>query len=147
MEATGTYGEALAACLHQASLLVSVVNPAIIKAFASTEMSRTKTDKRDATLIALYCLKHRPPAWSPPPSEISELQALVRRLEALIEMLQQERNRLSAGILSASLKESVEQHIVYLVEQITQTQSLIKDHIDENPTLKQRRNLLTSILG
>ena len=147
MEATGTYGEALAAYLHRAGHLISVVNPAIIKAFASTEMSRTKTDKRDATLIALYCLKHQPSAWAPPPPEISELQALVRRLDALIEMLQQERNRLSAGIISASVKESVEQHIDHLDEQITHTQTLIRDHIDQHPTLKQQCDLLNSIPG
>lgn len=147
MEATGTYGEALAVYLHEAGHLVSVVNPAIIKAFASTEMSRTKTDKADASLIARYCQKHQPPAWTPPPPEISELQALVRRLEALLEMLQQERNRLAAGIGSPSVKESVEQHIDYLNEQITHTQSLIRDHIDLNPTLKQQHDLLTTIPG
>lgn len=147
MEATGTYGEALAAYLHQAGQIVSIVNPAIIKAFASTEMSRTKTDKADSSLIARYCLKHRPDAWTPAAPEISELQALVRRLEALLEMLQQERNRLAGGISSASVKESVEQHIAYLNEQITNTQSLIKDHIDQNSGLRQRRDLLTSIPG
>ncbi|MGA9770847.1 MAG: transposase, partial [Blastocatellia bacterium] len=147
MEATGTYSEALAVYLHEAGHLVSVVNPAIIKAFASTEMSRTKTDKADASLIARYCQKHQPPAWTPPPPEISELQALVRRLEALLEMLQQERNRLAAGIGSPSVKESVEQHIDYLNEQITHTQSLIRDHIDLNPTLKQQHDLLTTIPG
>lgn len=147
MEATGTYGDALATYLHQAGHIVSVVNPAIIKAFASTEMIRTKTDKADAGLIARYCLKHRPPAWNPPPPEISELQALLRRLDALLDMLQQERNRLSAGIESASVKASLEQHINYLNEQITHTQSLIRDHIDQNPTLKQQRDLLRSIPG
>ena len=147
MEATGTYGDALAAYLHEAGYVVSVVNPAIIKAFASTEMMRTKTDKADASLIARYCQKHQPSAWSPPPPEISELQALVRRLEALLEMHQQERNRFGAGIASLSVKESVEQHIDYLNEQITHTQSLIRDHIDRNPTLKQRRDLLTTIPG
>jgi len=147
MEATGTYGEALAAYLHSAGHLVSVVNPAIIKAFASTEMSRTKTDKTDAGLIARYCQKHQPPAWSPPPPEISELQALARRLEALLEMLQQERNRLSAGIQSASVREGVEQHIDYLDGQISHTQSLIRGHIDQYPSLKQQRDLLTSIPG
>jgi transposase len=147
LEATGTYSEALAAYLHQAGHRVSVVNPAIIKSFASTEMSRTKTDKRDASLIALYCLKHQPQAWRPPPPEISELQALVRRMDALLEMLQQERNRLWAGIVSASVKESVEQHIAYLSQQITHTQSLIKGLIEQNPTLKQRRELLSSIPG
>jgi len=147
LEATGAYGDALASYLHQAGHLVSVVNPAIIKAFASTEMSRTKTDKADASLIARYCQKHKPAVWTPPPPEISELQALVRRLEALLDMLQQERNRLAAGIQSPSVKESVEQHIGYLNEQITRTQSLIKDHIDLNPTLRHRRDLLTSIPG
>jgi len=147
LEATGTYGEALAAYLHAAGHRVSMVNPAIIKAFAATEMSRTKTDKADAALIARYCLKHQPPAWAPPPPEITELQALVRRLEALLEMRQQERNRLAAGIASASVKAGVQQHIAYLDEQIAQTESLIKDHIDSNPTLKQQCDLLTSIPG
>jgi transposase len=147
LEATGTYGEALAVYLHKAGHLVSVVNPAIIKAFAATEMSRTKTDKADASLIARYCHKHQPPAWTPPPPEISELQALVRRLEALLEMLQQERNRLSAGIESTSVKASVEQHIAYLDEQIAHTQALIRDHIEGHPPLKQQRDLLRSIPG
>jgi transposase len=147
LEATGTYGEALAAYLHAAGHLVSMVNPAIIKAFAATEMSRTKTDKADAALIARYCLKHQPLAWAPPPPEISELQALVRRLEALLEMRQQERNRLAAGIASASVTASVQQQMAYLNEQVAQTESLIKDHIDSTPTLKQQCDLLTSISG
>jgi transposase len=90
MEATGTYSDALAYYLHAAGHIVSVVNPAVIKAFAQSQMSRTKTDKADATLIARYCQMHRPAAWAPPPPEISELQALLRRLEALIDMRQQE---------------------------------------------------------
>jgi transposase len=147
MEATGTYGQALASYLHSSGHIVSVVNPAVIKAFASTELSRTKTDKTDAGLIARYCHKHQPPAWSSPPPEISELQALARRLEALLEMLQQERNRLSAGISSALVKGGVEQHIAYLDSQITHTQSLIRVHIDKSPSLKQQRDLLTSIPG
>jgi transposase len=50
MEATGTYADALASYLHSAGHTVSVVNPAVIKAFAQSEMSRTKTDKADASL-------------------------------------------------------------------------------------------------
>jgi transposase len=147
MEATGSYGEALAAYLYSAGHRVSIVNPAVIKAFAATEMSRTKTDKTDAGLIARYCLKHQPPAWSPPPPEISELQALVRRLEALLEMRQQESNRLEAGIAAQVVRESVADHIDYLDQQIKQTHSLIKDHIDRHPKLKQQRDLLSSIPG
>ena len=49
LEATGTYGEALSLFLHQAGHTVSVVNPAAIKAFAQSRLSRTKTDRVDAT--------------------------------------------------------------------------------------------------
>ncbi len=56
LEATGTYGEALALRLHEAGCIVSVVNPAAIKAFAASRLSRTKTDKVDAALIARFCL-------------------------------------------------------------------------------------------
>lgn len=147
IESTGTYSDALALYLHAAGHRVSVVNPSVIKAFAKTRMSRTKTDKADATLIAGYCLKHQPPAWSPPPPEINELQAMLRRLEALMDMRQQESNRLEAGIPAASVKEGVIDHISYLDSQIAHTQSLIKDHIDNHPSLKQQRDLLSSIPG
>jgi transposase len=147
LEATGTYGEALALYLFKAGHIVSVVNPAIIKAFAKTEMTRTKTDKSDSSLIARYCYKHQPAAWARPPPEISELQALLRRLEALLEMRQQEANRLAAGLQAESVKDSVTDHIAYLDCQITHTQSLIRDHIDQNPSLKQQRDLLSSIPG
>ena len=121
MEATGTYGEALALYLLNSGHIVSVVNPAIIKAFAKTEMSRTKTDKADSSLIARYCLKYQPQAWAPPSPEISELQALLRRLEALLDMRQQETNRLSAGINAESVEKSVTDHIAYLDSQIAHT--------------------------
>jgi len=46
LEATGTYGEALAVYLFDASFTVSVVNPAQVKAFAVSRLTRTKTDTR-----------------------------------------------------------------------------------------------------
>ena len=86
LEATGTYGESLSLFLHQAGHTVSVVNPAAVKAFAASRLSRTKTDRVDAELIARFCLAQAPPAWTPLPQEVRELQALVRRLESLVEM-------------------------------------------------------------
>jgi transposase len=86
LEATGTYGNALSLFLHQAGHIVSVINPAAVKAFAQSRLSRTKTDRVDAELIARFCLAQAPPAWTPLPQEVRELQALVRRLESLIEM-------------------------------------------------------------
>jgi len=65
MEATGIYWEAVAVFLAEKDHAVSVVNPAQIKAFGSVVLSRTKTDKKDARLIARFCAKQQPPHWEP----------------------------------------------------------------------------------
>lgn len=147
LEATGTYGESLALFLHEAGHTVSVINPAATKAFAQSRLSRTKTDKVDAELIARFCQAQEPAAWSPPSTQVRELQALVRRLESLIEMRVAEDNRLSSGIRVEAVRHSVEEHLAYLNEQIKRTEELIRDHINNHPTLKQQSALLDSIPG
>jgi transposase len=147
LEATGTYGEALALFLHQAGHRVSVVNPAATKAFAGSRLSRTKTDRVDAELIARFCLAQEPPAWTPLAVEVRELQALVRRLESLIEMRVMEENRLSSGITVDSVRASVEELLNHLNEQIKRTEKLIREHLNQHPTLKRQSELLDSIPG
>jgi len=147
MEATGAYGEALALHLHHNEHLVSVVNPAAIKAFAGSRLSRTKTDKVDAELIARFCVAHQPLAWMPPAPEVRQLQALVRRLESLVEMRTMESNRLEAIITIDVVKASVQDHLAYLDRQIKQTETLIRTHINDHPRLKQQSELLDSIPG
>jgi transposase len=147
MEATGAYGDSLAAYLHERGHAVSVVNPAAIKAYAQSHLSRTKNDRVDAALIAGFCAERRPPAWEPPAPELRELQALVRRLESLVEMRTMEGNRLSSGIAVEAVRESVEEHVAYLAGQIERTEKLIRSHIDNHPGLKRQRELLDSIPG
>lgn len=147
LEATGTYGEPLALFLFEAGFVVSVVNPAAVRAFANAGLSRTKTDKVDAELIARFCLAQQPKAWQPPAPELRELQALVRRLESLVEMRSMEENRLSSGVSTAAVRQSLEEHIVYLLEQIKQTEALIRQHINDHPALKEQSDLLDSIPG
>lgn len=147
LEATGTYGEALATYLSDAGHVVSVINPALIKAYAQSQLSRTKTDKADATLIARFCQERKPPQWQPLPAEVRELQALVRRLESLLEMQQMEVNRLEAGVTALLLRESLTEHIAFLDEEINHTTALIRQHIDQHPRLREQRELLVSIPG
>jgi transposase len=75
-----------------------VVNPAKINAFAKSELSRARTDKADGKLIARYAATLHPPI--PPPENIRRLQALVRRVEYLLEMIQMGRNRLGDSLRS-----------------------------------------------
>jgi len=152
LEATGTYGETLAAVLVTAGHTVSIVNPAQIKAFAQSQLSRTKTDKADAILIARFCQSYRPPAWTPQTPAVRELQALVRRLESLSEMFHMEKNRLEknrlkAGGLTQTVANSIQEHLNFLETAIKQTREQIKNHIDQDPFLKEQKELLVSIPG
>jgi transposase len=147
LEATGTYGDALATWLYDAGHVVSVVNPAIIHAYARTQLARSKTDRLDAELIARFTATQQPPAWTPPAPEIRQLQALVRRLDALQGMRTQELNRLAAGTTVADVRASIEAVVAHLEAQIAQVQQLIRDHLDRYPGLRAQRDLLVTIPG
>lgn len=145
LEATGIYGDALVNYLIEQSLLVSVVNPAQIKGFGMSELSRTKTDKADSKLIARFCLAMNPEPWQALPVEIRELRSLVKRLEALLKIKQEEENRLdvSPKVTQASL----EKIIAAVKKEINNIKAKIKSHIDNHPDLKQQSILLDSIPG
>ena len=147
LEATGHYGDEVALFLHQAGHTVSVVNPLRIKAYGDSQLSRTKTDARDAALIADFCRTQQPEVWTPPPPEHQELQALVRRLESLHDMRQQESNRRQAGLASETILKTLDEHLAFLDQQITEVARLIQNHLDQYPHLRQQRDLLTSIPG
>jgi transposase len=146
LEATGPYGEAVALALHAAGHRVSVLNPSIIVAYAASQLTRTKTDATDAGVIARYTQTQQPPAWTPPPVERRQLQALVRRLEALHEMRVQEVNRLAA-LPEPVVRTSIEATLAHFDAQIAQLKTQIRDHFDQHPPLRQQRDLLTSIPG
>ena len=145
MEATSIYGDALAEFLYEAGYQVSVVNPARIKGFAKSELLRTKTDSVDAALIARFCAAIKPSFWKPTPFEVKELQALLRRLESLTQMYQQEENRLETA--TETIAKLTRAHLEYIQEQQAEIKKMMSDHFDQYPHLKQQRELLTSIPG
>lgn len=145
MEATNVYGNALATYLFEHGFTVSIVNPAQIKFFAQAQLTRNKNDKLDAQIIARFCQVMKPKAWTPPPAHIIQLQALVQRLHAVINMQTQEKNRL--GTVETVVKQSVKDSLKHLASQIVTLRQLIKEHIDKHPDLKQKAALLDSIPG
>ena len=147
LESTGTYGLALARFLHEAGYRVSVVNPACIKAFADSELKRAKTDRVDAKVIARFCAAMSPQPWQPPPAHISQLQALVRRVESVQQMMQQERNRQQAPGIAEPVRASLERTVGLLEQELVRLREQIADHIHQHPELKRRRDLLCSIPG
>ena len=145
VEATGGYQEAVAVALHDAGYAVSVLNPSLIAAYGQSQLRRAKTDATDAALIADYMRTQQPPAWTPLPRETRHLQALARRLDALLEMRTQEANRLD--LAAAVVRPSIEATIAHLDAQMATVKRQMADQIDQYPTLRQQRDLVQSIPG
>jgi transposase len=147
MEATAAYGDPLAYFLHQAGYTVSIVNPLRVKGFAQSQLKRNKTDKLDATVIAQFCASQKLEAWHPPAPEVQQLQALMRRLQAVVEIRQQESNRLEQAVGQPLVGESVNKIIAALDAEMVRLRQMIQDHIDQHPHLKRDQELLLSIPG
>lgn len=145
MEATGVYWEAVAEYLTDMGHTVSVINPAQIKAFGAAALVRTKTDKVDAKLIAEFCQAQSPAPWQAPSPALRELRALVLRRNALDAMRTQEQNRLL--VARDSVRNGIAAHLDYLEKAMTEIDAAIRQKIDDNPDLKQQRELLDSIPG
>lgn len=145
MEATSIYWEAVAEHLSNQKIVVSVINPAQIKAFGASRLVRTKTDKVDSQLIAEFCFDRKPDAWQAPSPSEQILRALVLRLDALQAMQTQEKNRLAVS--RDAIKVSIEEHLSWLENEITALAKKIRDHINDDPDLKSKHDLLQSIPG
>lgn len=150
IEPTGTYHEHLAFGLHERGVRVIMVNPARARDFARGMGVMTKTDRVDAFILACYGELRKPTAWVPPPSEITELKALLRRRDALLKDAMREDNRLEK-ILSARasplVEASVRKMITVLYSELRAVEKIINDHINNNPDLKREIDLLMSIKG
>jgi transposase len=147
LEATGQYSEPVALFLHREGYPVSVVNPARIKAFAASRLSRQKTDQVDARLIALFSQTQQPLVWTPPDPAQRTLQALVRYLRHLKMIRQQEVNRLGAGVTADGVIQGLQRHIVFLDQQIVDLNQQIETHLNAYPHLRQQFSLLNTIPG
>ena len=146
MEATNTYGHALARYLHHQGHQVSIVNPARIKGYGKSQLSRTKNDAADASLIARFCRDLKPTLWHPAPDEVAKLQMLTRRLEALEQMMTQEKNRRELCD-DDGLRADIDAHIEFMEAQETSLKKRLQQHIQAHDRLAEQQALLESITG
>lgn len=145
LEATGIYWEALALHLVAAGHGVSVINPALAKAHAQSLGLRSKTDAIDARVLADFCREKQPPLWIPPSPSEQRLKALVLRLQGLVAMRAEEKNRLESA--REAVRDSLTAHMAWLGEEIKRLEVDIKQTLDDDPDLRNKRDLLNSIPG
>jgi transposase len=147
LEATGTYSDALALCLHQAGYRVSLVNPLRIKRSGESELRRIKTDKSDAALIARFCLTQHPDPWTPLPPEQRELQVLVRSLQDVKHLFQQQVTRQQSGPHTPTVAQTTTCILTCLQEQRKSLETHITHHILAHESLAADYALLLSIVS
>jgi len=150
MEPTGMYHEAAALALADAGLTVSLVNPAQLRAFAQGLGVKTKTDKQDSTVLAKFGATQKPASWQPPSISARRLKALLARRDAVADDLQRERNRQEAADFSLTpdaVKESIAQSIAFLEAELKRFEKMIASHIDDDPDLRNNKDLLETIPG
>ena len=150
MEPTGVYHEPAALALTDAGLTLSLVNPAQLRQFAQGLGVKTKTDKADSTVLARFGQTQQPEPWQPPSRSARTLKALLGRRDAVADDLQRERNRQEAADFATTpdeVKASITQSIGFLEAQLKRLEKMINDHIDGDPDLRNKRDLLETIPG
>lgn len=145
MEATGIYSEEIAEYLQeQKKSIVSVVNPAQIKAFSGSILLRTKNDKVDAMMIAYYAAMHKPMQTPKLSEELKKFKKLVRHLNYLINSRAREKTKLES-VKNKEIAVMVKETIAHYDKQIKNVQSFIKVLIDSNHELKEDVKLIETI--
>ncbi len=94
MEATGGYEELLVTLLHRHGIALAVVNPRRVRDFAAGIGRDAKTDPIDAGVIAFYGQVVKPQPQAAKSEDQKKLQALVERRRQLLDLINQENNRL-----------------------------------------------------
>jgi len=151
LESTGLYGLDLALALHQAGVAIMVANPRAVRHFAQALLQRSKNDRLDAQVLRQYAARMPFEPWRPPSAAAFKLVAVARRLEALTEMMTQEKNRLHAASLSQALpaliRIDLQRSIATQQRAIERLTTAALEFVLSDPLLARRFELLCSIPG
>jgi transposase len=145
-EATGPYHKALVAALHQAAILVSVVNPRLPRDFARARGRLAKTDAIDALLLADYGRTMQPAPTPQSDPALSLLDELVTRRAQLVEDRAREKVRLQQTTCAEALA-SLKLHVRHLDGQIKKLLARIAAVVESTPVLRAKVARLVRVQG
>lgn len=146
VEASGGYERALVRALHQAAILVSVVQAGRVRQFARAAGILAKTDAIDATVLARFGRALNPAPTAPPAPELEQLRELESQRRHLTQLLVNENNRLAQ--LSTVPLRRLQQQLVRAVErQIRAIEVRIRECIEGCEALSRKAAMLQSCVG
>lgn len=144
LEATGGLEYAAALQLKKQGFVVCVVNPARTAAFRVMQGGLTKTDARDARLLAEFGKRMEPEAGGVLDEDQKRLKELVVRRRQLVSLIVQENNR-QLLMTSPEMKRSLKTVITALKEELSHIEVLLLSAIHAVDELRKRFNLLKTI--
>lgn len=152
IEATGSYHFDLALTLdNNTNNEVIVANPRATYAFAQANMTRCKTDKVDAEILALFAEKIDTPLWKKPSDNAVKLRYFVRTISSSTVDKTKAKNYLHA--LQSCLEcpkeliKSMQQKIQFLEQEIEHMKKFALFLVKQDEQLNQYFNLILSIKG
>ena len=151
MEATGVYHFDLAVALHDAGVLVMVINPKSSHNFAKVLMKNSKTDAVDANTLAEYAARMDFVAWTRPSNETIAVRCFSRRITALTTQKAAAKNHLHALTATQETPKAVLRDAKLAITQLQKridrltTEALLL--IAKHPILERTLTLLISIKG
>ncbi len=146
MEATSKYHRAAQRSLHEAGLVVAVVNPLRARLFAEACGQLAKTDKIDARLLALMGVALDPAETAPASPAMEALQEMVGARSAASAERTALINRL-ATLQNPFLRAELKRRLKALHSHIMRLEAETGRLISADPTLARRYTILMSVPG
>jgi transposase len=147
IEATGRMHRHIAGELLQAGIPVTLVNPQRAREYARSTGKLEKTDRVDAEVLARFGRAANHHLLRKPSEKQVELDDLVSRRRALVQMRVAEKNRLAEPQQPKLAKNQAKQLLRLIDQQIQDIDRAIAKLIDGDEDWKRKSDIITSIPG
>lgn len=151
MEATGTYHLKCAYKLYENGFDVRVENPLVIKRFGQLHLRRSKTDRADARLIAMFGYKEDSRIFKPIDVDRMKMRVLVKEIDQIHKDINRNVSRIDAlkqypEKMTETIKRYEKKNRIMKAE-IKKIQEHINDMIDKDEQYKVTRKRMKTIKG
>jgi transposase len=149
VESTGGHSRRFAEALARAKAPLptpSILNPAFVKHFGKSLGQRSKNDKLDAAVLAVYGAVHQPAPAAPLSPAQERLRELDRTRQRLVEHQTSCQNSRHEA-REALVRQLLEQQLELVARQIKQVEEEMEQLIKNDPDLRRHRDLLDSVPG
>ena len=146
MEATGGYESQLVELLHEQGIALAVVNPRQVRDFAKGIGIDAKTDRIDASVLVRFAEVVRPAPQAAQSDEQAKLGALVERRRQLVDLINQEENRLQQT-RDQDVRHSIQTVLKGLKSQLKTIDEQIKQAVANDKTNERKVEILSSVKG